>query len=455
MPMGTKGGGAPTKGKYQFVSNDASDHEQHEQAASFGRKACTPISIALIASLIMISQLQLSFETRYEYEYDLHDLKDGGEGETYSFNLWKGAQELWDGGAPILALIVLAWSGIFPYIKLILIGLVDFRSWSSSTPVSPTWGVLSVLAKWSFLDMWVVAMTVLCVRIDIDQHQMLNSWGMSKKLFLRIWTQAVALPGCFYFATALIFSQFLGHFVIHRALHEAVSSAIGDADKTRLALPLTQRVKTGKALTTATAVMCVMTVVGLLAGLTLPFLHLEYHLNVDIQKKWIINEHIESHIIETYSVFRAIGVMAVPNHIGGENVGMSALVCSFVVLAPLVRSMCCCLLWFVPMREDIQRGVASVISWASVVAAADVFSVTALIMIWQLPKLFSNMEEAAEYMYLQLTPCMGLFVLTLFGFVDTLAAASTYTSLMDVLKAENAERGGGGGALVSKGDSLV
>jgi hypothetical protein len=347
--------------------------------------------------------------------------------------------QLWEGGAPALAIIVVIWSGFFPYLKLFLIGVVDYRSWSSEQSVSPQWKVLSVLAKWSFLDMWIVAMTVLCVRINIDQHQMIHSWGMSKKLFLQIWTQAVALPGCFFFAWALIFSQFLGHFVIDRALHHELMQAIDAADRTLHAEPLMRRVQSSQAELTAMTVSCATVVIALLAGLCLPFLHLEYHLNVDIHQQWIIDEHISSDIVETYSVFSAIGAIAVPNHIGGENAGMSLFVFFFVAFAPLLRSTCCCLLWLMPMREDIQRMVATVISWASVVAAAEVFGVTAFLMTWQLPKLFSNMEEAAEYMYLQLTPLVGLFVLTIAGFMDTVLAKAVHTQFISVLKREHEE----------------
>ena len=103
--------------------------------------------------------MQQAFETRYEYFYEVKNIKEGGEGETYSFNLWKGVDELRNGGAPILAMAVLMWSGIFPYIKLLLIGIVDCLGRNPNTPPSRAWGILSVLAKWSFLDIWIVAIT--------------------------------------------------------------------------------------------------------------------------------------------------------------------------------------------------------------------------------------------------------------------------------------------------------
>ena len=39
----------------------------------------------LVGSLVAISQCQLAFATQYDYSYDVHGLKDGADGETYSY----------------------------------------------------------------------------------------------------------------------------------------------------------------------------------------------------------------------------------------------------------------------------------------------------------------------------------------------------------------------------------
>eukprot|EP00614_Pseudopedinella_elastica_P017616 CAMPEP_0172649880 /NCGR_PEP_ID=MMETSP1068-20121228/242014_1 /TAXON_ID=35684 /ORGANISM="Pseudopedinella elastica, Strain CCMP716" /LENGTH=530 /DNA_ID=CAMNT_0013464241 /DNA_START=78 /DNA_END=1670 /DNA_ORIENTATION=- len=400
------------------------------------RRVSAPVLIVLIASLILISQLQLAFATRYQYEYDLEDLKDGGEGETYAYNLWLGATELWEGGAPLLAVIVVMWSGIFPYVKLLLMGFVDVMSWSSPTvQISPRWAVLSVLAKWSFLDIWVVALTILCIRIDIDKHQTMHSWVFTRDLYLKIWTQAVALPGCFFFAFALVCSQFLGHFVIQRARQCGAPKNSQASDPACIEKPLLHRVEDGQGSNVIT-VCSIVSFAGLYIGLLSPFLHLEYHLNIDIHQQFLIDEHVSAEIIETYNVFSAAGKCAMPNHIGAENLGISLLMLAFVAAAPLVRSACCILLWFVPLRDDFQRALAQTIELTSVVAAAEVFGVAALVMTWQLPMLFENMEEAAEYIYLELTPCIGMFILTPMGFLDTYVSGVIHAQYIEVLKIE-------------------
>jgi hypothetical protein len=60
-----------------------------------------------------------------------------------------------------------------------------------------------------------VAITVLCVRIDISEKKTILDWKIFKeKLHLVIWTQAVALWGCLYFAAALVISQLLGFYYV-------------------------------------------------------------------------------------------------------------------------------------------------------------------------------------------------------------------------------------------------
>jgi hypothetical protein len=165
-------------------------------------------------------------------------------------------------------------------------------------------------------------------------------------------------------------------------------------------------------------VLSVLSFVGLIVGVTMPFLHLEYHFNLDI-KKWIIDSNIHSEIIQTYSIISACYVMAVPNHIGGENKGMSFLTLSFVVIAPLMRSFLGIILWFVPLHPRIQRYLAGTIDYLSVVSGAEVFGVTSFVMIYELPLMFKHMEEAAKYMQLDLSSLMALKIFTLSGFVDT------------------------------------
>ena len=84
---------------YSAAQEPANRGEDMECTASDCTKAwrtlAVPLAVLVIAGMILFSQLQLAFETRYEYHYEMHYIKEDGMGETYSYNLWKGAQQVY------------------------------------------------------------------------------------------------------------------------------------------------------------------------------------------------------------------------------------------------------------------------------------------------------------------------------------------------------------------------
>lgn len=300
---------------------------------------------------------------------------------------------------------------------------------------------------------------MLCVRIHIEKYQTLLDVGFYKESFsLLIWTQAVALNGVYFFSTALVCSQFLGHFVLHRALtppdglrphYSLISSEQDDNSSVNTNQDVNNPNKlnskvnsnepsslmsssTGKYSPLITAASF-LSFFGLMAGIMMPCIHLEYDFSLRIHK-WMIDEEIDIHkISESYSVLRAIAAMGTVNHIGESNVGMSIFTTIFVVLAPIIRSFCCLILWFVPLTPKAQSMYANFISILSVIAQADVFAVTTFIMLWQLPKLFEHMEEAAKYVTLTLTSSSGLYIFLISALIDNVVAPRIYNRYIEII----------------------
>jgi len=427
-----------------------------------GSKFVIPLFVSLTAILVAISQCQLAFETQYRYDWTVKNIKEDGDGKTYAYNMWRGVYQLYKDGAGALAFVVFIWSGIFPYVKLILITLIDKRS-HSTTKVSRKWSILSTLSKWSFLDVWIVAITVLCVRIHIVKDQTLLNIGFYKETFkLIIWTQAVALPGVYYFSMALIFSQILGHIVLHRSLahpeaqltpwydDQASIDQLSKEERAKIKSVMTKsstlssttttnnnitnnRNNNSIVCTTFITILCFTSFFMLLAGVMLPFIHIEFDFSLRIHK-WMLDENIEIHkISETYNIINGMFAMGTANHIGSENVGMAIFLFIFVILAPLARSFCSIILWFIPMSPNVQKTWAGAIDIFSIFAGADVFAITVFLMIWQLPHLFENMEEAAKYVTLKLTAYNGLYFLTIGGFLDTFISPLIYHRYCDMV----------------------
>lgn len=103
----------------------------------------------------MYSQVKVSI-------VDEDDKYTGGDTTTLLFNVWEGIRELLAENAYVLGYVVLGWSGIWPYLKLVIlgVGLVVYRS--QRLPRSFEW--LSHIAHFSFLDVWMVAIAGVALR---------------------------------------------------------------------------------------------------------------------------------------------------------------------------------------------------------------------------------------------------------------------------------------------------
>lgn len=104
--------------------------------------------------------------------------------------------------------------------------------------------------------------------------------------------------------------------------------------------------------------------------------------------------------------------------VGYANVGMAVLCMALVVVIPLIRSIVGLIMWFIPMRVASLRRCVILSNQLGILASADVYAVACVIMIWQLPQLFSHMEEASRYVYMSIIPLPGLLFFFLGAIID-------------------------------------
>lgn len=83
-----------------------------------------------------------------------------------TFSVLTGISALWKEKQPILALIIVVFSVIFPLIKLICLYIIWFKKMTSPARNRfLEW--LENLGKWSMLDVFVIAITVVAVKFGI------------------------------------------------------------------------------------------------------------------------------------------------------------------------------------------------------------------------------------------------------------------------------------------------
>jgi paraquat-inducible protein A len=116
-----------------------------------------------------------------------------GKEKTYS--LLGGIRALYDRDHIFLAAILLIFSVIFPYAKLITLLLATSRLWRISMPTRHTLHrITQFTGRYSLLDILVVAITIVVVNFGSVAH-------------------AQALPGTYLFAAAVFLSMLAGFFV--------------------------------------------------------------------------------------------------------------------------------------------------------------------------------------------------------------------------------------------------
>ena len=83
-----------------------------------------------------------------------------------NFTLFSTIEDFWSAEAYPLALIVAIWSGVWPYVKLLLL-LVIWLCPMKSSLRKKTLVILDQLGKWSFIDLYVLMMMVVSFYITI------------------------------------------------------------------------------------------------------------------------------------------------------------------------------------------------------------------------------------------------------------------------------------------------
>eukprot|EP00750_Incisomonas_marina_P021604 INCI4584.1.p1 GENE.INCI4584.1~~INCI4584.1.p1 ORF type:complete len:1442 (-),score=215.53 INCI4584.1:1511-5836(-) len=161
----------------------------------------------------------------------------------YNFTLENSVAEMWDGGVYALALAIACFSGVWPYLKLLLM----FFSWTAPTRVLSVGArykmlfIMDALGKWSLLDAFVLVLMLNIFKLPISLEGILG--------FPVLEIDVVAAPriGIYLFMVATVSALICNHIELnahrhlqfperYRLLHEAGKSSDTTISKRREAL---------------------------------------------------------------------------------------------------------------------------------------------------------------------------------------------------------------------------
>jgi hypothetical protein len=155
----------------------------------------------------------------------------------FEFSLGQSIVEIWNAGGKALALLMLVFSGVWPYTKQ-LIAMVLWFVPPRSVSVSKRGSILlwlDILAKWSIVDIFVLVVTVVGFRVSVQSPDVLFLPDNFYSLDLLV----VPMWGLYANMIAQLVSQISSHFIIH--YHRKVI----DAAEARMERPTLKSAETG------------------------------------------------------------------------------------------------------------------------------------------------------------------------------------------------------------------
>jgi hypothetical protein len=90
----------------------------------------------------------------------------------FEFSIARGTVNIWKAGGKELAILILAFSGVWPYTKQVISLILWFLP-PSSLPSSSRGNVfrwLDALAKWSMIDIFTILISLVAFRVSIDRY---------------------------------------------------------------------------------------------------------------------------------------------------------------------------------------------------------------------------------------------------------------------------------------------
>lgn len=135
-------------------------------------------------------------------------------GEFFKFSMAYSVSEMWAAGAKSLAVLILIFSGVWPYTKQLVTLVLWFlpTRWCSTVRRGKIFLWLDCMAKWSMVDVFVLLCTLAAFRISIESP---NGLAFLPDGFYSIDLMVIPLWGLYANMLAQVLSQISSHLIIH------------------------------------------------------------------------------------------------------------------------------------------------------------------------------------------------------------------------------------------------
>jgi len=378
------------------------------RTTSIFRSSSVPVFVRFVVPLVIIGNILLFLSGHLSLGAGVNvNIELAGQsvplGIVFEFSLGSSILDMWESGAKELAVIVAVFSGVWPYIKQ----LVTFFLWFCPTRfvsvsrrgLTLQW--LDTLGKWSFIDIFVLVITLAAFRITVNSP---DDFAFLPLNFYSVDLLVIPSWGLYANMIAQVLSQISSHFIIHfhrkivnGELHEENQYLANLPSKEKLALRENvfgrDGAKVGKGLvvkqgiSTSIIVLSIAASVLFCCGCAFDTFQFENFglLGVLIESGQDLEEASTS-----YGVFTMMRVMfeqAGYTGVASDYIGLGFLAFLFVstvLLVPLAQIILLLLRWFRPMDRKERNRFYVAIETLSAWQYSEVFILSVVITSWQL-----------------------------------------------------------------------
>ena len=337
--------------------------------------------------------------------------------EFFEFSMAKSTIDIWNAGGKELAILILVFSGIWPYTKQ-LITLVLWFTPTSWVPISRRGSMLVWLdwmAKWSMIDIFVLIICLAAFRVSVNSP---SNLAFLPEGFYSLDLLVVPMWGLYANLIAQLVSQLSSHFIIHyhrkvakRALDSYSQSIANHSSKTRedqkellrthqFGRP--HRGEEEKLIVRTWVNYALISLVSssaafIIAGCIFPSFSIEVFGLLGVA----VESGQESREAKTYhSVFTVIKMLfeqakfleIVKNYVGLGS--FSVIFALTVLLVPILQSLVLLGHWFVPMTMKQRMKMSVLVEILQAWQYAEVYVIAIFVASWQLGPISSFMVNS-------------------------------------------------------------
>ncbi len=188
--------------------------------APYVMKVLLPMGLVLTTALFIWSHVAYAATVKLEVRLLPNaGLAGGAEvlhlGNLFKFSLTSSVKDMWQAHVYVLAILVALCSGVWPYTKIILLGVCWF------SPTVPRRGQIlewiDVLGKWALVDTFVMTLMLVAFHFDVtvgDTTGDPQASSLVDAVTVRVFVEA--LPSFFVYVLASCLSLVLGHVTVAR-----------------------------------------------------------------------------------------------------------------------------------------------------------------------------------------------------------------------------------------------